>query len=120
MAGVVSKQKVGIDVECIKKDKKISYGLFERIVDHNEQLILKDCDKKLAFFRAFTAKEAVLKLTGDGLKGLSKIKIKNIISDQELIIHYSDKKYLVENFYFDNYIVAVTKDKFNIKWTLEK
>ncbi len=82
VAGIVSKQKVGIDIECIKKSKKLSYNLFEKIVDHDEQLVFKGYDKNIAFFRAFTAKEAVLKLTGDGIKGLSEAKIKNIINDK--------------------------------------
>ena len=123
VAGIVSKQKVGIDVECIKKEKQvkqISDNLFDRIVDHDEQLVFKGYDRHISFFRAFTAKEAVLKLTGDGIKGLSKAKIKNIINDKDLLVQYLNKKYLVENFYFDNYLAAVTKDEFNVKWTLEK
>jgi 4'-phosphopantetheinyl transferase len=119
VAGIVSKKNVGIDIECIKNVKDVSNNLFKRIVNPDEQLIFKNHDKNIAFFRAFTAKEAVLKLTGDGIKGLSKTKIKTIIDDNNLIVKYLNKKYLVENFYFDNYLAAVTKDEFKIKWTLE-
>ena len=137
-AGIVSKQKVGIDIEYIKevkesetaktittttgktkKIKNISENLFQKIVDKDEQLVFKNYDRHIAFFRAFTAKEAVLKLTGDGIKGLSKTKIKIIINSKDLIVQYLNKKYLVENFYFDNYLAAVTKDEQNnVKWTL--
>ena len=118
VGGVVSKKKVGIDIEYIKTSENISNALFKRIIALDEQLVLKNYDRQIAFFRAFTAKEAVLKLTGDGIKGLSKIKIKTIIDDKNLIVQYLNKKYLVENFYFDNYLAAVTKDQFKIKWTL--
>ena len=119
VAGIVSKKKIGIDIESIKSVKDVSSQLFKRIINSDEQSIFKTCDKNIAFFRAFTAKEAVLKKTGDGIKGLSKAKIKTIIDDNNLIVEYLNKKYLVENFYFDNYLAAVTKDEFNIKWTLE-
>ncbi len=118
VAGVVSQKKVGIDVECIKNIGDISNALFKRIVDADEQLALTAYDKPIAFFRAFTAKEAVLKQTGDGIKGLSKTKIKTIIDENNLIVQYLNKKYLIEHFYFDNYIAAVTKDQFKIQWTL--
>ena len=119
VAGIVSKKNVGIDIEFIKDAKDVSNKLFKRIISSDEQLIFKNHDKNIAFFRAFTAKEAVLKLTGDGIKGLSKTKIKTIIDDNNLIVEYLNKNYLVENFYFDNYLAAVTKDEFNVKWTLE-
>jgi len=119
VAGIVSKKNVGIDIEFIRHAKDVSDNLFKRIISSDEQLIFKNHDKNIAFFRAFTAKEAVLKKTTDGIKGLSKTKIKTIIDDNNLIVEYLNKKYLVENFYFDNYLAAVTKDGFNIKWTLD-
>ncbi len=118
VGAVVSKKRVGIDIEYIKSSKNISNALFQRVVAPDEQLVLNNYDRHIAFFRAFTAKEAVLKQTGDGIKGLSKIKINTIIDDKNLIVQYLNKRYLVENFYFDNYLAAVTKNQFNIKWTL--
>ena len=118
VGGVVSKKRVGIDIEYIKTSENISSSLFKRVVSPDEQMVLKDYDRNIAFFRTFTAKEAVLKLTGDGIKGLSKIKIKTIIDDKNLIVQYLNEQYLVENFYFKNYLAAVTKDQFKIKWTL--
>ncbi|MBU1343463.1 MAG: 4'-phosphopantetheinyl transferase superfamily protein [Proteobacteria bacterium] len=115
VAGVVSKQKVGIDLE---KVKTVSDALFERIVDPDEGVQFKDQDRQIVFFRVFTAKEAVLKKTSDGIKGLSKVKIKTVVDDKNLIVQYLDKKYLVENFYFDGYLASVTKDDFDVQWTL--
>ena len=119
VAGIVSKKNIGIDIEFIRNAKDVSDNLFKRIISPDEQLIFKNHHQNIAFFRAFTAKEAVLKKTTDGIKGLSKTKIKTIIDDNNLIVEYLNKKYLVENFYFDNYLAAVTKDGFNIKWTLD-
>ncbi len=116
VAGVVSKKAVGIDIECIKE---ISNTLFRKIVNHEEELLFKNSDRQIAFFRTFTAKEAVLKLTGEGIKGLPIARIKNVIDKKNLIVQYINKNYIVENLFFDNYVAAITKDQFNIKWELE-
>jgi 4'-phosphopantetheinyl transferase len=115
VAGVVSKHAIGIDVEKIKN---ISKALFERILDPDEICKFKNQDKQIVFFRAFTAKESVLKKTMVGIKGLSKVKIKTIVDDKNMIVRYLDKDYLVENFYFDGYLASVTKDHFDVQWTL--
>ncbi|NOX33513.1 MAG: 4'-phosphopantetheinyl transferase superfamily protein [Deltaproteobacteria bacterium] len=116
VGGVVSQERIGIDLERIKN---ISKALFNRIIDPDERSLFRGQDKDICFFRAFTAKEAVLKKTSQGIKGLSKVKIKTVVDDKNLIVRYSDKKYLVENFYFAGYLASVTKDHFNVQWTLE-
>ena len=115
VAGVVSREKVGIDLERIKD---VSDALFKRIVDPDERVLFENQDKVIGFFRAFTAKEAVLKKTAIGIRGLSKAKIKTVIDDKNLIVQYLDNNYLVENFYFDGYLAAVTKDHFDIQWMI--
>ncbi len=116
VAGVVSTGCVGIDIEKIKT---VSNGLFGRVLDQDEVKVLGNFDSEMAFFRAFTAKEAVLKKTGIGIRGLSKTKIIDVLDEATLVVGYSGKKYRVENFYFDGYLAAVTKNKFNIKWIIE-
>jgi 4'-phosphopantetheinyl transferase len=115
VAGVVSKEKIGIDLERIKD---VSEVLFKRVVESDERLLFKNQDKLIVFFRAFTAKEAVIKKTAVGIRGLSKTKIKMVIDDQYLVAQYLDKKYLVENCYFDGYLASVTKDHFDVQWTI--
>ena len=115
VAGIVSKEKIGIDLELIKD---VSDALFKRIVDPDERILFKNQDKYIIFFRAFTAKEAVLKLTSIGIRGLSKAKIKTVVDDKNLIVQYLNKNYLVENFYFDGYLASIIKDHFNIQWTI--
>ena len=114
VAGVVSKQSVGIDIEQLKN---ISDAMFKRIVDQTESLHFMHQDKMLVFFRVFTAKEAVLKKIGVGIKGLSKIKIDMVLDNNNLIVQYLDKKYQVENFYFDGYLASVTKDNLDVEWS---
>ncbi|MBC2703595.1 4'-phosphopantetheinyl transferase superfamily protein [Desulfobacula sp.] len=116
VAGVVSKEKIGIDLERIKD---ISDALFERIIEPEEERHFRHQGKSTIFFRVFTAKEAVLKKTRDGIRGLPKVKIKEVVDEKNLVVQYIDKKYLVENFYFDGYLASVTKDHFNVQWTLE-
>jgi 4'-phosphopantetheinyl transferase len=91
--------------------------MFKRIVDQTEYLHFMRQDKMLVFFRVFTAKEAVLKKTAVGIKGLSKVKIDMVLDDNNLIVQYLDKKYQVENFYFDGYLASVTKDNLDVEWS---
>jgi len=115
VAGVVSTGKIGIDLEQIKD---VSDAVFERIVDSKEGAHFTSQDKSLVFFRTFTAKEAVLKKTSHGIQGLSKVKIKMVVDDKNLVVRYLDKNYLVENFYFDGYLASVTKDNVDVQWTI--
>ncbi|SDT84031.1 4'-phosphopantetheinyl transferase superfamily protein [Desulfobacula phenolica] len=116
VAGVVSMEKIGIDVERLKD---VSEALFQTIVDPDEAGCFWGQDKNIIFFRVFTAKEAVLKKTTDGLKGMSKVKTKQVHDDKNITLEYLNTKYLVENFYFDGYLASVTKDCFDVQWALE-
>jgi len=116
VAGVVSTKKIGIDIEQVKD---VSDALFERIVDPKERRLFGSQDRSFVFFRSFTAKEAVVKNTTDGIKGLSKAKIEEIVDEKNLIVQCLGQKYLVENFYLDGYLASVTKDHFDVQWTIE-
>jgi len=113
VAGVASVKEVGIDIE---KLKPVSHALFRRIVDETEALRFPARDRVHVFFRVFTAKEAVLKKAGIGMRGLSKAKIHGVLDDRNLLVRYGDKKYRVEHFYFDGYLASVTKDNLDIEW----
>ncbi len=115
VAGVISKKTVGIDIEKIKP---ISDSLFNRIVDDEELKCFNGGDRQVAFFRAFTSKEAVLKKTSIGIKGLSTTKIKSVMDENNLLIEFNNQKYFIENFYFDSYLASITKEKCDILWTL--
>ena len=113
VAGIASTKEVGIDIE---KLKPVSAAVFTRIVDETEAVHFPVRDRMLVFFRVFTAKEAVLKKIGIGMRGLSKAKIHGVLDDTTLLVRYGDKNYPVEHFYFDGYLASVTKDNLDIEW----
>jgi len=115
VAGVVSKERIGIDLEQMRD---VSEALFERIVDPAEKAHFSNQDKSIVFFRTFTAKEAVLKKTTHGMRGLSRAKIIRVVDDNNLVVQYLDKKYVVETFYFHDYLASVTKDRIDVHWTV--
>lgn len=115
VAGVVSNENVGIDVEMIRP---VSDQLFNRIVSRDEHALFLQQEKDRVFFRIFTAKEAVLKATGDGIKGLSNVKIVSAPDENNLCAAYLNQKYFVENFYGDGYLASVTKKACAVQWTV--
>jgi len=117
VGGVVAPAKIGIDIEKIKRCSK---ALFKRIADEKEWNLIRSrqIDSKKLFFRYWTSKEAVLKALGTGFKDLSRCKIAQVVDDDNLVVNYKGNDWLVEHFFFRNYIASVVKNKFNIKWTL--
>ncbi|MFH2091996.1 MAG: 4'-phosphopantetheinyl transferase superfamily protein [Pseudomonadota bacterium] len=115
VCGVVAKDPVGIDVE---KKKKVSDALFSKIIDSDERGLFGDQERLLVFFRAFTAKEAVLKKTGIGIKGLSKARIDTVVDNTHLIVGFEGNQILVEHYYLNEYIASVTKDLWDVQWTM--
>lgn len=73
----ISEKEIGVDIEVIKPfDRR----LISRYFTKDEQDFIKtDAD----FFKIWTVKEAYLKLTGEGLKGITKL---NVIKDNKLNI----------------------------------
>ncbi len=103
VTGVVSNVPVGIDIERIKP---CTDGLFRRIAN-TEEWQLADRISDTLFFRYWTAKEAVLKSFGVGLKDLSHCRVTQILSDTHLILVYQHHHIRVEHFYFDDHIAAI-------------
>lgn len=113
VAGVVSTHRIGIDIETIKP---VSKRLFNRIVHPDEKGLFYQQDWDIVFFRVFTAKEAVLKHTGDGIKGLAKVRINRVADNSNLDVNYLNKNYKVENFMGDGYLASVTKKAGGVHW----
>ncbi len=114
VGGVVASTRIGIDIEKIRQ---CSEALFSKTAGEKEWSLVNTDPVKL-FFRYWTSKESVLKAVGAGLKDLSKCIITKIIDENNLFIAYKEKEWLVEHFYFDGHIASVTKNSFNIKWSL--
>lgn len=113
VGGVIAPSPVGIDIEKICSRTK---SLFKKIATETEWA-LADMTFK-TFFRYWTAKEAVLKAAGIGLKALSQCRVSQVPDAKHLDIEYDAKTYRIEHHYFDDHIASIVKNKFQINWTI--
>ncbi len=117
VGGVVADFPVGMDIEQIRP---VSTRVFNRIVSSREAVQFAGQDANLLFFRAFTAKEAVLKMLAIGLKGLEQVTISSVENEKNMVIQYLDHQYGVENFYFGSYLATITQKHCKVHWTIEQ
>jgi len=115
VAGVVARQRIGIDVEKITP---FSPSLLNKIVSPEERRLFSE-DPPTLFFRCWTAKEAVLKAEGKGLADMSRCRIEAVLSDTELAVVIHNTRWLVEHWFFNDHLAAVVKSGFGrVQWTL--
>jgi 4'-phosphopantetheinyl transferase len=113
VAAVVSKDKVGIDIEEIKPRPE---SLFSHVASDGEwELKGKSWD---TFFRYWTAKEAVLKVIGIGISGLKTCRIISVPDENHITLDYKGQFFLVEQLRHKNHIVSVLKDDNQIEWVV--
>lgn len=118
VAGVVAPAPIGIDIE---KTLEVSRGLFRKTAVAREWALADREEASLmTFYRFWTSKEAVLKATGIGIKGLLKCQVRRIIDDRHLSIHYEGQNWLIEHFFFDRHIASIVQNDFHVDWTVEK
>ncbi len=118
VAGVVAPRPIGIDIEKIHPCAK---GLFEKTAGPDEWDIAgADSDSLTTFFRYWTAKEAVVKAAGTGLKDLLKCKITAIVDARHLTIRYDARDWGIEHFFFDGHITSIVSDGERIQWSVEQ
>ena len=79
-AVAVSDEEVGLDIERVAR---VSKSVVERVTTRSEQSQMKSTRD---FFRLWTAKEAVLKITGDGISG-SMQKIDLALTESKIAIN---------------------------------
>jgi len=113
VCGVVSRDKIGIDIEEIRPQQQSMYSY---VASENEWDIIKGMRSKQSFFRCWTAKEAVLKTVGTGIVDLLKCYVIEDLGDNGMILDYHDRHWLVEHYFFGNYIAAILKDGVEILW----
>jgi 4'-phosphopantetheinyl transferase len=117
VGGVVSPQPIGLDIEKIRLCSK---GLFRKTAGEQEwRLVEPASDSAATFFRYWTAKEAVLKAAGIGIKDLSQCRVVRILDDDHLLIRYGQKAWHIEHVFFDGHVASVVKHRFRIDWTIE-
>jgi len=115
VCGVVSRKKIGIDIEEIRPQQKSMYAY---VASEKEWACIDGNCSKLSFFRCWTAKEAVLKAEGTGISDLLKCQI---LKDQgsTMLLHYHDRQWRVEHYYLNKHIAAIIHDEHDdIVWHL--
>ncbi|MEJ2169252.1 MAG: 4'-phosphopantetheinyl transferase superfamily protein, partial [Desulfobacterales bacterium] len=118
VAGVTAPSPTGIDVERIRS---FSDGLFKKTASDREWALADMAqDPVTAFFRFWTAKEAVLKATGIGIKDLLKCRVHEIVDDHHLRIQYDGQDWLIEHFKFDRHIASIVQNQYRVDWSLVK
>jgi len=114
VAGVAAPTPTGIDVERIRS---FSDGLFRKTGSDCEWALADmDKDPVMAFFRFWTAKEAVLKATGIGIRDLLKCRVHEIVDDHHLRIRYEGRDWLIEHFLFDRHMASIVQNQYRIDW----
>jgi 4'-phosphopantetheinyl transferase len=114
VAGVVADFPIGVDIEKIKP---CAQGLYRMAADEAEWKLAETAGD-LMFFRYWTAKEAVLKSAGVGLRALSKCRVTRIVDDHHLTLSYKDQEVNVEHFYFNGHIAAILAHP-AIRWLVQ-
>lgn len=113
VAAVVSRDKIGIDVEEIRPRVE---SLFDYVASEEEWRLE---DKSWhTFFRYWTAKEATLKVVGTGIGGLKKCRILSLPDDNHVILDYRGQHFLVEQLRYRNHIVSVVKGHNLVVWVV--
>jgi len=113
VAAVVSKNRVGIDIEEMKPRTE---SVFAYVAGDQEwELADRSWD---AFFRYWTAKEAALKVVGIGIAGLKTCRVASVPDENHIVLDYKGQLFLIEHLRYDNHIVSVVKDDNQIEWVI--
>ncbi len=113
VGGVVCPSPTGIDIEKISPRAK---SLFRKAAGEAEWALADT--SFTTFFRYWTAKEAVLKAVGIGLRDLSKCRISRILDTHHLDVEYNNNNWQIEHYFFDKHIASIVKNDFLIEWTI--
>ncbi len=102
-AAVVSPRPVGIDVEILRPRPEEAFAE----TGHAEEWALLGGAAPGAFFRLWTAKEAVLKLRGVGMAGWDRCRVKSALSLSRLIVSFDGIEYDVNQVSLHDAMAAV-------------
>lgn len=114
VAGVVAPEPVGIDIETVRP---FHPGLPRKIATENEWALARIPVETL-LFRFWTAKEAVLKASGTGLRGLDRCRIVSVPEPTRTVVRFQDRDWTVFHRYFDGQVAAITGFDAPLCWSL--
>lgn len=115
VGAVVGRAAIGIDLEKIQSRNTRALFAKTAAIDEWE---LAGGQSWESFHRVWTAKEAVLKATGTGLRDLSACRVVEVVDADHLVIAYRDRSWTVEHYYFDDHIASIVKGNRTVKWSL--
>ena len=116
VAGVTAAAPVGIDLETLRP---MAAGMYARTGQAAEWDALGG-RTPANFFRLWTAKEAVLKAVGTGLRDLGRCGLIDV-ADGELVMTHAGRRWTVRQRLFGSHLVAVTAaSDFSVEWDLSE
>ena len=115
VAGIAALTQIGIDLERIQPRNTLA--LFKKAASEREWELAPAKDWSY-FYRFWTAKEAVLKAAGIGLKELSDCRITAINDERHLTLQYRNRLWQVEHLYFEDHIASLVQQNDAVRWTV--
>jgi 4'-phosphopantetheinyl transferase len=117
VGGVLAPSPVGMDLEKIRP---CSAALFRRTATEAEWSLADGSDQDRLFFRFWTAKEAVLKTGGEGIKGLARCHIRQVTDETHLLVDYAGQPWTVAQIFFDGHVASAAGRGLWVEWVLLK
>lgn len=113
---VLAPAAVGLDLETVRP---CSPALYRRTATDLEWALPGGDDPQVMFFRYWTAKEAVLKAGGEGMRDLARCRIHRVVDEARLVVDYRDALWPVEQFFFQGHVASIAGSGFRVEWVLE-
>jgi len=103
VTAVAADVAIGIDIE---KARTVTPGLYRRIAGEDEWTLSGE-DREHLFLRYWTAKEAVLKVAGTGIRELAYCRITAVPDDEWVHLDFKGEPFQVRQFYHDQHMISV-------------